>query len=76
MNGTHEGRCPLCGEPRPLLSIKAAAALAGVSRKTIYRWIKARLLLHCTLPSGMIRVYPDSLIRRAPETYPRARVLD
>jgi hypothetical protein len=59
-----EARCPICGEIRPLLSINAAAWIAGVSRKTIYRWIKAGRLQTCELPSGMKRILPESLIRQ------------
>lgn len=58
-----EAVCPLCGDPTPLLSVNAAAELAGVSRKTIYRWIRSEILQHCTLPSGTIRIFPHSLIR-------------
>jgi hypothetical protein len=57
------GRCPLCHEPQPLLSINAAAALAGVCRKTIYRWIEAGILLRTTLPSGATRIFRESLLR-------------
>jgi predicted site-specific integrase-resolvase len=40
-----------------------AARLACVSRKSIYRWIKAGILEHCVLPSGTIRIYQESLLR-------------
>ncbi len=57
--GSH---CPLCHEPQPLLSINAAAALAGVTRKTIYRWMGAGLLPSLTLPSGSTRILRQSLM--------------
>jgi excisionase family DNA binding protein len=63
MPGTPREHCPTCGEGRSLLSIKAAAELADVNRKTIYRWIHAGLLDYLRLPSGAIRVFEESLLR-------------
>ena len=60
---TEVGQCPYCGQPRAILTINAAAEMACVNRKTIYRWIRAGILEHCLLPSGAIRVFKDSLIR-------------
>lgn len=56
-------KCPTCDENRELLTVNEAAALATVNRKTIYRWIRSGMLEHCILPSGIIRVFKDSLIR-------------
>lgn len=58
-------KCPHCGETRALLTINDAAALARVDRKTIYRWMKKGMLEYCVLPSGLVRVFKDSLIRRS-----------
>lgn len=54
---------PASGEERSLLTINEAARLASVSRKSIYRWIKAGILEHRILPSGTIRIYQESLLR-------------
>ena len=54
--------CPTCGRLRQLLSIRAAAEIAGVTRKTIYRWLKAGLLEYRRLPSSTIRILRDSLL--------------
>jgi len=62
MPATPSDRCPTCGEKKPLLSIKAAALLANVNRKTIYRWIRTGLLPYRKLPSGSIRVREDDLL--------------
>jgi len=62
--------CSQCGEPRELLTINDAAKLARVDRKTIYRWMKNGMLGFCVLPSGLLRIFKDSLIRR-PGTSPR-----
>jgi hypothetical protein len=56
-------RCPLCHDPQPLLSINHAAALAGVTRKTIYRWMRAGILRCVVLPSGSTRIFRESLVR-------------
>lgn len=63
MSVTPFDRCPACGETRSLLSIKAAADLVDVNRKTIYRWIHAGLLEFRRLPSGAIRIFEESLLR-------------
>lgn len=63
MSATRDDRCSACGETRPLLSIRAAAELVGVNRKTIYRWIDAGLLEYRRLPSRSIRIYEESLLR-------------
>lgn len=63
MSATQDERCPTCGETRSLLSIRAAAELVGVNRKTIYRWIEAGLLDYRRLPSRAIRIYEESLLK-------------
>jgi excisionase family DNA binding protein len=50
-------------EERTLLTINEAARLVRVNRKTIYRWIHSGILEHCVLPSGLTRIFKDSLIR-------------
>lgn len=63
MSVSADDRCPKCGETRSLLSIRAAAELVGVNRKTIYRWIEAGLLDYRRLPSRAIRIYEESLLK-------------
>lgn len=63
MNEPPERKCPVCGQLRPLLSVTDAAYTAGVTRKTIYRWVESGKLPHCVLPSGLIRISPESLLR-------------
>lgn len=55
--------CPLCGSPAAPLAIKDAAAYLGVTRKTIYRWIKAGRIERWIVPSGATRIPVSSLIR-------------
>jgi excisionase family DNA binding protein len=46
-----------------MLAIKDAAALAGVTRRTIYNWIRAGKLQHRRTAGGRIRIDADSLFR-------------
>jgi len=55
--------CPYCKQPRPLLSVSDAAYVVGVTRKTIYRWIDKGILAPVRLPSGLLRIRPESLMR-------------
>lgn len=55
--------CPTCGQPVPLLSVSDAAYVVGVTRKTIYRWIDKGILAPIRLPSGLLRIRPESLMR-------------
>ena len=56
-------RCPLCGDPTPALTVKAAARFSGVTRKTIYRWISTGRIDHWRIPSGTIRIPLGSPLR-------------
>lgn len=49
---------------RPLVSIIRACELVGVSRRTIYNWLKAGKLEYVRTAGGAIRIYVDSLFRR------------
>lgn len=48
--------------PDRLLSIKEAAAYAGVSRRAIYNWMESGKLPFRRLPSGMRRIDPARLV--------------
>jgi excisionase family DNA binding protein len=45
------------------LSIKEAAALAQVSRRTIYHWLRADKLQYLRTAGGAVRIVPASLYR-------------
>ena len=45
-------------------SINEAAAVACVSRRTIYNWLKERKLEILRTPSGAARIAADCLLRR------------
>lgn len=49
------------------LSIMQAAAAAGVSRRSIYNWLKAGKLRWIRTAGGAIRIYEDSLFRPGEE---------
>ena len=46
-----------------LFSVKEAAAVAGVSPRTIWNWISRGLVDYGRLPSGRVRIFPGSLLR-------------
>lgn len=48
------------------VNITQAMALAGVSRGTIYNWLRAGKLQHERTVSGRIRIYKDSLWLQKP----------
>jgi len=62
-----EVRCYVCGGPaeqeRVLVDIELAARLCRVSRVTLYRWMKRKLVEWAELPHGRRRLYLDSLFR-------------
>lgn len=60
------GASPTLASHAPaLLTVDAAAALAGVSRRTIYNWIAKGLVQTKTLASGRQRVVTASLFKGA-----------
>ena len=57
------GYCPGCGTVVEMVSIKEAGFLSGVSRGTVYSWIKKHYV-HCARgPSGRRLVCKGSLVR-------------
>ena len=48
---------------RATLSILQACARVGVSRRTIYNWLKSGRLTYCRTIGGSVRIYEDSLWR-------------
>jgi hypothetical protein len=53
--------CPTCPSPTPLIAPDEAAVLAGVSTRTIYRWVEAEQLHYSETPEGRLLVCPNSL---------------
>jgi len=50
-------------EPRVTLTIYQAMARVGVSRRTIYHWLKANKIQYVRTAGGSVRIYADSLFR-------------
>ena len=48
---------------RSLLTIKQACALADVSRRTIYNWLKDNRIQYVRTAGGAVRIFGDSLFR-------------
>ena len=53
---------------RQTLSIRKACALVGVTRCTIYHWIAAGKIEYVRTAGGAIRIFADTLWRRATHT--------
>ena len=69
--GTGNEKCFVCGEwthrGRRLLDAETAAKLCRVTKATMLRWIREDLVESVALPSGIRRVYLDSLFRDPPK---------
>ncbi len=50
---------------RLTVSIMKATALVGVSRRTIYYWLKSGKLEYIRTAGGAIRIYSDTLFRES-----------
>lgn len=47
---------------RRTISINQAMEKCGVSRRTIYNWIKAKRIVFVRTPGGAVRIYEDCLL--------------
>ena len=54
-------------QPRRLANTVTAADIAGVSLRTMYRWIRANKVEYVRTAGGQIRIYVDTLLRRPVE---------
>jgi predicted site-specific integrase-resolvase len=53
---------------RDRVNIAQAATIAGVHRNTIYNWMRLGRIDVVRTPTGQIRIYADSLLKREPDT--------
>jgi hypothetical protein len=53
--------CEKCGQQVQMVTAEAAATLAGVSRRTIYRWVEADKLHFTETLDGLLLICLDSL---------------
>ena len=51
---------------RETCSINAACTIVGVSRRTIYNWLKLNRVEHVRTAGGSVRIYVDTLFRPEP----------
>ena len=52
------------GYDRRRVNSVQAAAIAGVSRRTIYNWMRWGWIEYVKTPGGGVRIYVDTLFRR------------
>lgn len=57
---------------RELLTIRQAAERAGVSKRTVHRWLREGTVEHVRNPGGLVRIYADSLYRDPNSSTPDA----
>jgi len=50
---------------RETCTINAACTLAGVTRRTIYNWLKDARIEHVRTAGGSVRIYVDTLLKPA-----------
>jgi predicted site-specific integrase-resolvase len=55
--------CHECGQRIEMIPVEAAATIAGVSTRTIYRWIEAHELHFLERADGVLLICPSSLPR-------------
>jgi excisionase family DNA binding protein len=55
---------------RETLCIAEACVRVGVSRRTIYNWIRAGKVEYVRTAGGSIRIYADTLWREGPKPAP------
>jgi hypothetical protein len=59
-----QGWCQECARPVKMLTAEAAASVAGVSRRTIYRWAEAEKVHFTEMPNGVLFICLNSLDER------------
>jgi excisionase family DNA binding protein len=52
------------GYSRRRVNTVQAAEMAGVSRRTIYNWMRAGRVEYVRTPTGAVRIYADTLLTR------------
>lgn len=57
--------CPGCGSEAPMVRAEEAAALAGVSARTIYRWVEAGQIHYRETAEGEVLICLASLAAEA-----------
>jgi predicted site-specific integrase-resolvase len=53
---------------RPRVNTLKAAEIAGVTERTIYNWMRFGRVDFVRTPTGGVRIYADSLLKREPDT--------
>jgi hypothetical protein len=55
--------CEGCAEPVKMVTAEEAAAVAGVTARTIYYWVEAEKVHFIETPDGVLLICPSSLLR-------------
>jgi len=52
--------CPKCGTKAVMLPVEAAAAVTGITQRTLYRWMEEEKLHFIESPDGTVLVCAES----------------
>jgi hypothetical protein len=56
--------CDGCAQPVKLVTAEEAATVAGVSTRTIYRWVEAEKVHFTETPDGSLLICLNSLLKK------------
>jgi len=56
--------CEKCAEQVKMITVDEAAAVAGVTSRTMYRWVEAEKTHFSETPEGRLLICPNSLSKR------------
>jgi excisionase family DNA binding protein len=59
--GVGQAWCADCAQPVTMVTAEEAAAVAGVTRRTIYRWVEAEKIHFTETPDGALLVCLNSI---------------
>ena len=62
--------CSTCAQQVPMVKVDEAATIAGVSSRTLYRWVEAEKVHFAETPEGLLLICLSSLAGNRPSDNP------